>query len=292
MTYSKLYTAMFVLISVVGCNSSNDIKEEPSVIEKVGFEASCITIECEQNNKEVVSQIYNEVINNKNSQITYSVFSENFMQHRTGKSTEVSAQETYYNELLTTNPDHTAAVKHIVADGQYVAVHWHYSQNSENEFSGQEIVDLYKLESGKVIEQWNKIETVSDSSASGNSVFSDLYVYQGDKPSISDSELELNKTRVTEFYIELFSTGNVALVDEQVDPSYLQHNIWVPNGSQALKDFVTYLKGENKLSDVTIERTLAEGDIVWTFMIKDNLSLVDLWRVEQSSQKIVEHWDI
>jgi predicted SnoaL-like aldol condensation-catalyzing enzyme len=238
---------------------------------------SCENVGCEFVNKLVVEQIYNDVINGNN------IGTVDFIFH------EVIRQESvdFYSALKTSNPDHVATVKHIVADGDYVAVHWHYSETPENEFLGTARVDLYKLTEGQIIDHKNNVMTPNESTGSGNSVFSDLYDYGNTQPNNDVAVEESNKVMVTDFYEDLFTNGNIALIDALVDPNYLQHNFWVPNGSEALRAFVS-----GGVSPVNVSLTLAEDDMVWTFILGENINLVDLWRVDNNTNKIVEHWDI
>ena len=245
----------------------------------------------ENANKVVVEQIYTDVINGLNTGLVTSLYAEDFIQHNSDIAAGVVGQEEYFNAMITNNPNHVATIKHIVADGDYVAVHWHYGEDVDNEFVGNARVDLYKLADSIITEHWDVVMTPNTNTQSGNSVFSDLYIYPDNTyPNENISVEEINKVIVTDFYLDLFNNKNLDLIDELVDPNYLQHNFWVPNGSEALFNFVN----TRDTSGLAIFLTLAEDDIVWTFSGAgiDNLQTVDLWRVDNNIKKIVEHWDI
>ncbi len=292
----KLFIPLFILGSIAACNddsSTPDVVTMPAPIpapappepepEPAG---PCEAVACEDNNKVLVVQIYEDIINGGQTGLVDSLFDEDFTQHSEDIMAGIEGLSSYYDGLLMDNPNHEASVKHIVADGDYVAVHWHYSNAPEDEFTGTAHVDLFKLFDDQIIEMRPYSMTPNAVTASGNSVFSDLYDY-GSAHANNDVQIEEdNKTLVTDFYIEAFNNNNVALIDNTIDENYIQHNYFVPNGRGALRNFV----GNSPAANISVFLSLAEDDLVWTF--RDDAPVVDLWRVDNNTNKIVEHWDV
>jgi len=290
--------SLLLLLGVTACGSSE--KEAEIVVDDVPIvkedstppsEQVCLTISCEQTNKFVVEQIYKDVINGLNVGLVSSLYAEDFIQHNNAISSGISGQVSYFEAMTTNTPNHIATIKHIVADGDYVAVHWHYGEDAANEFVGTAWIDLYKVIDNVITEHWDVRMTPNVTTQSGNSVFSDLYIYPADtQPNIDVNIEEENKVMVKNFYLELFNNTKLDLIDELVSQKYLQHNFWVANGSSALYSFVS----GGDTGGLTIFLTLAENDIVWTFAGRgiNNLTTVDLWRVDNNINKIVEHWDV
>jgi len=297
MNIVKLVSLM-LLLGITACGSSE--KEAEVVVEEVPIakkeptvpsEQFCLTVSCEQTNKVVVEQIYNDVINGLNVGLVTSLYAEDFIQHNLGISSGISGQVSYFEAMTTNTPNHVATIKHIVADGDYVAVHWHYGEDASNEFVGTAWIDLYKVVDNVITEHWDVAMSPKVITESGNSVYSDLYIYPTDTQPNNDVAIEEeNKTMVTDFYLDLFNNQNLDLIGELISPSYLQHNFWVSNGSGALFSFVS----GGGTGGLSIFLTLAEDDIVWTFAGsgENNLTTVDLWRVDNNINKIVEHWDV
>jgi predicted SnoaL-like aldol condensation-catalyzing enzyme len=292
MNIYKTLTIIGLLLATSACNSNGKksaaIIETPTVVEVPLPEDPCSTIECQNSNKYVVEKIYSDVINAHTPKQVHTYYHESVVQHNPNIDDGTLAQEAYFTQLSSDNPDHIATIKHLVADDEYVAVHWHYSASPDNEFSGSSMVDVYKLDGGLIVEQWNIAMSLGESTVSGNSAFSDLYVYDNAPAIMTDETEDANNEMVTTFYLDLFNNANVDLVDEKVDVDYLQHNVWVPNGSAALKSFVS----NRTPGGLDIFLSLAEGDLVWTFSKNENLTLVDIWRVDYNEGKIVEHWDL
>lgn len=248
--------------------------------------ATCTTQECETQNKTVVLKIYTDVINKKQVDLIDSLFDTTVILHITGANNGPTGEASHLQTLQNNNPAYVATVKHIAADGDYVAVHWHLSSKPDNEFNGKAVVDLYKLSGNKIVEHWYLTENLSESTASGNSLFSDLYKYTATKPlAIQDSEAA-NKLLVTSTYLGLFNDKNLSLIDQNIAPSYLQHNPYVPNGSEALRNFVS----SRTPGGLSFFATVSDDDLVWTFSGNGNLTLVDMFRVD--NKKIVEHYDV
>jgi predicted SnoaL-like aldol condensation-catalyzing enzyme len=240
-------------------------------------ETSCDNVNCESNNKILVEQVFNDVINSNDTGPL------DFLVHETILQDSIN----FYAALTANKPDHIATIKHIVADGDYVAVHWHYSNTPENDFTESARVDLYKITDNQIIERINFSMQLSGNTASGNSVFSNLYDYGTDLPNNDVAIEEENKIMVSDFYAEAFNNLNLEVIDELVDENYIQHNPFVPNGRDGLRNFVSSFSAS---ANISIFLTLAEDDLVWTF--RSDSPVVDLWRVDNNTNKIVEHWDV
>jgi predicted SnoaL-like aldol condensation-catalyzing enzyme len=191
-----------------------------------------------------------------------------------------------------------ATIKHINADGDYVVVHWQASATPADERTGQAVSDLYRVSNGQIAEHWGTFQDVPPTTASGNSMFSDLYQYPGQKPTLTEDQEEANRQMVVTAYLGLFNNHDVTLIDQYWDPNYLQHNPMVPNGTAGLRMFVQSQPDGGGGPKLSFFETLAEDDLVYTFGLMSvqgdagttMLFLTDIFRV--ASNKIVEHWDI
>jgi predicted SnoaL-like aldol condensation-catalyzing enzyme len=269
--------------SVSSVSSKNSTSNSSSVSSTSSMASVCNAQECETKNKEMVQKIYTEVMNKNQTNLIETMFDQTVVLHGVGANNGSTGETAYLQSLRNNTPLYVATVKHIAAEGAYVAVQWHLSTNPKDEFSGQVVVDLYKISGDKIVEHWFLAESLFSPTASGNSLFSDLYQYSGAKP-IADEVA--NKKLVTSVYLGLFNDKNLALIDESIAPSYLQHNPYVPNGSAALRAFVS----SRTPGGLSFFVTLADDDLVWTFSGNGNLTLVDIFRVD--NKKIVEHYDV
>lgn len=225
-------------------------------------------------------------MNNNQINVIEGLFDSNVTLHIAGANNGSTGERAHLETLKAYNSAYVATVKHIAADADYVAVHWHLSSTPADEFKGKAIVDLYKLSGNKITDHWHIAQNLSATTASGNSLFSDLYVYTGIKPQATQESEATNKQLVTSTYLGLFNDKNLSLIDQNIAPSYLQHNPYVPNGSEALRNFVS----SRTPGGLSFFATISDDDLVWTFSGDGNLTLVDIFRVD--NKKIVEHYDV
>jgi predicted SnoaL-like aldol condensation-catalyzing enzyme len=66
-------------------------------------------------------------------------------------------------------PNNRSEIKRIFADGDYVIVHVHAVR--ERGTRGNAIVDIFKLENGKVVEHWDVIQPIPENAANNNGMF-------------------------------------------------------------------------------------------------------------------------
>ena len=137
--------------------------------------------------------------------------------------------------------------------------------------------------------------------ASGNSLFSDVYRYPKGAPTPSEEQEEKNRTFAVDAYRKL-SDGDATVIDKSWDPRYYQHNPMVANGTAPLKQFLQPgAQGAPSPSSTPdgsasstegggtrFGNTLADGDLVWVF--SSDYVVADIFRVVDG--KIIEHWDI
>ena len=246
---------------------------------------SCNTQKCEIQNKALVMKIYTDLMNKNQLDQVSQIFDQNLRIYTEGVEQSPVGEQAHLQALKIETPSYIARVKHITADGDYVAAHWHLSPTA-NEFSGKVVVDLYKLSGNKILEHWHLSSKLNAKTASGNSVFSDLYQYKRTKPKPTQTTESENKTLATSIYLDLFNNKKIELIDQYFIPDYIQHNPFVPNGREALRSFVS----SNNPANLQFFATLAEDDLVWTFSGKGKLTLVDIFRID--NKKIVEHYDI
>jgi predicted SnoaL-like aldol condensation-catalyzing enzyme len=185
-------------------------------------------------------------------------------------------------------PGAVATVKHSAADGDYVAVHWQASATPDNENSGQAWVDLYRMANGKAAEHWSVRQDAPATTASGNSLFSDVYKYPNGQPTLTEDQEEANKNLAVEAYRRL-TAGDLSAIDQYWDPRYYQHNPQFASGTDVIKNAFAGMS-EGGGATLNVFHALADQDLVWIFQQVDGGIMVDIFRVVDD--KIVEHWDV
>jgi predicted SnoaL-like aldol condensation-catalyzing enzyme len=247
----------------------------------------------EEQNKAIVLRVYTEVLGQNKTDLVKELFSADYVQHDSTVPSGPEGQIKLFENLKAKTPGLVATVKHIAADGDLVAVHWHASATPNNEVSGQAVVDLFRLANGKIVEHWDGYQDAPATTASGNSLFSDVYHYPQGAPTLSEAQEEANKQMVVSAYSGLFNDHKLELLDQYWDPQYFQHNPMVPNGTAGLKQLLQGMPAGGG-PVMTFSHVVADQDLVWTFAQMGSGSsggmLTDIFRVVDG--KIIEHWDV
>ncbi len=68
------------------------------------------------------------------------------------------------------HPGAHGEIKRVFAEGDYVVLHshWHGLFGSEE---GEAVVDIFRVEDGKVVEHWDVIQPIPEKSANSNTMF-------------------------------------------------------------------------------------------------------------------------
>lgn len=106
-----------------------------------------------------------------------------------------------------------------------------------------------------------------------------------------------NKALVLKAYQALFGDHDLSAVDRYWAQDYIQHNPYMADGTEAVKQYVEKIGLLNGPKfKVEFLRVAAEGDLVFTQLrqpkMGDNpeMVIVDIFRV--ANGKIAEHWDV
>ena len=75
----------------------------------------------------------------------------------------------YFTGHFKENPEAKSVIKRAVAEGNLVFLHVHSTQNAQDR--GVAIVDVFRVENGKIVEHWDVQQAVPEQSANTNTMF-------------------------------------------------------------------------------------------------------------------------
>jgi len=75
----------------------------------------------------------------------------------------------FVKRFAQTYPDFRMETKRIIAEGDYVVLHSHMIRKPGDR--GMAIVDIFRLENGKIVEHWDVVQEVPETSANNNTMF-------------------------------------------------------------------------------------------------------------------------
>ena len=94
---------------------------------------------------------------------------ETYTQHTAAAEDGIEGLRAYINGFLAAFPRAKADIRRVIGDGDLVAVHAHWTGLvSEN---GDVGVDIFRVENGKLVEHWDVIQAIPDTSKNDNTMF-------------------------------------------------------------------------------------------------------------------------
>jgi predicted SnoaL-like aldol condensation-catalyzing enzyme len=120
-------------------------------------------------NKKTVTAFEDAALNQKDFNVASKYLGPQYKQHNPNAADGPEGLKSYITFLKDKFPNNHAEIKHIFADGDYVIVHDHAVR--EPGTPGFAIVNIYKLENGKVVEHWDVIQSIPEKAANNNGMF-------------------------------------------------------------------------------------------------------------------------
>jgi predicted SnoaL-like aldol condensation-catalyzing enzyme len=122
-----------------------------------------------EENKKTVAAFYDAVLNQKDFDAAAKYLGNRYTQHNPVAADGPQGLKGFIAFLKEKFPNNHSEIKRIFADGDYVVVHVHAVR--EPGTRGNAIVDIFKLENGKVVEHWDVIQPVPEKAANNNGMF-------------------------------------------------------------------------------------------------------------------------
>jgi predicted SnoaL-like aldol condensation-catalyzing enzyme len=122
-----------------------------------------------ETNKKTVTAFEDAALNQKDFDAASKYLGSRYTQHNPNAADGPEGLKAYIAFLKDKFPNSRSEIKHIFADGDYVIVHDHAVR--EPGTRGIAIVNIYKLENGKVVEHWDVMQPVPEKPANNNGLF-------------------------------------------------------------------------------------------------------------------------
>jgi len=122
-----------------------------------------------EENKKIVAAFYDAAVNQKDFEKASQYLGARYIQHNPLAADGREGFKSFITFLKDKFPNNRSEIKRIFADGDYVIVHVHAVR--EPGTRGNAIVDIFRLENGKVIEHWDVIQPIPEKAANDNGMF-------------------------------------------------------------------------------------------------------------------------
>jgi predicted SnoaL-like aldol condensation-catalyzing enzyme len=123
----------------------------------------------EEANKQVVLDFYEKALNQKDFDAASKHLGSRYTQHNPRVADGPEAFKGFLQMLREKSPTSRNEIKRVFADGDYVILHVHAKR--EPGARGTAVVDIYRLENGKIVEHWDVLQEVPEKSANDNTMF-------------------------------------------------------------------------------------------------------------------------
>lgn len=126
--------------------------------------------EIQEKNKKVVTEFFELAFNqHKPLEATKKYMGPHYIQHNPFAASGAKSFVSFFEEHFKKNPKYRVTIKRLIAEGDLVVVHNHGQNNDKDR--GRAIVDIMRLENGKIVEHFDVAQAIPETSANGNTMF-------------------------------------------------------------------------------------------------------------------------
>ena len=132
--------------------------------------AMAATSEAQQEaNRQAVLAFYEKGLNQKDADAALAYVGNRYVQHNPGAPDGPEGFRKFIGFLREKFPNSHSEIKRSFVDGDYVILHVHAVR--EPGTKGSAIVDIFKLENGKIVEHWDVVQPIPENPANNNTMF-------------------------------------------------------------------------------------------------------------------------
>ena len=114
----------------------------------------------ETRNKQIAIEFYNAALNEKNWDKARTYIGDRYTQHSLYMQDGPAGFEGLVARIKKEFPDNRGEIKRAIADGDLVVLHLHVTRHRQH--LGWSVIEIMRLENGKVVEHWDMFRTVPE----------------------------------------------------------------------------------------------------------------------------------
>ena len=122
----------------------------------------------QEQNKQIACDFYDLIINKKDFAAAKKYMGPRYKQHNPLVKDGPEGLEEFITFLKTDFPDAKSEIKAVFADGDHVILH---VLSYRNPVLKRAIIEIFRLENGRIDEHWDVIQEIPETSANSNGMF-------------------------------------------------------------------------------------------------------------------------
>lgn len=131
--------------------------------------AAQATPEQEAANKAAVLAFYEKGLNQKDADAALKYVGDRYVQHNPNAADGPEGFRQFIAFLRDKYPASHSEIKRVFTDGDFVILHVHAVR--EPGTRGNAIIDIFRLEGGKIVEHWDAVQPIPEKAANSNGMF-------------------------------------------------------------------------------------------------------------------------
>lgn len=123
----------------------------------------------EEQNKKTVIAFYDAAINDKDFAAASAYLGDKYTQHNPLAANGPEGLQAFLEFASANLSGFKVDFKRVLADGDFVIVHAHATNGPDDR--GSAVMDIFRLENGKVVEHWDVIQAIPETARNDNTMF-------------------------------------------------------------------------------------------------------------------------
>ena len=123
----------------------------------------------EEANRAAVLAFYEKGLNQKDADAALAYVGDRYVQHNPNAPDGPDGFRKFIGFLREKFPNSHSEIKRSFVDGDFVILHVHSVREPGSR--GRAIVDIFKLENGKIVEHWDVVQDIPENPANNNTMF-------------------------------------------------------------------------------------------------------------------------